>query len=69
MAAHDPTQFRAYYMLSVGVQLPIYRSRKQRPELAEAEATRVAPTASKSLKRKKLLFRSGLNDTAEKRRV
>jgi outer membrane protein, heavy metal efflux system len=34
----DPTQFRAYYMLSVGIQVPIYRSRKQRPELAEAEA-------------------------------
>jgi cobalt-zinc-cadmium efflux system outer membrane protein len=34
----DPTQFRAYYMLSVGVRVPIYRSRKQRPELAQAEA-------------------------------
>jgi cobalt-zinc-cadmium efflux system outer membrane protein len=34
----DPTQFRAYYMLSVGVRMPIYRSRKQRPELAQAEA-------------------------------
>lgn len=34
----DPTQFRAYYMLSVGVRVPIYHSRKQRPELAEAEA-------------------------------
>ena len=34
----DPTQFRANYMLSVGVQVPIYRSRKQRPELAQAEA-------------------------------
>jgi outer membrane protein TolC len=34
----DPIQFRAYYMLSVGVQVPIYRSRKQRPELAQAEA-------------------------------
>lgn len=34
----DPTQFRAYYMLSVGVRVPIYRSRKQCPELAEAEA-------------------------------
>src|SRR5487761_401583 len=34
----DPTQFRAYYMLSFGVRVPIYRSRKQRPELAEAEA-------------------------------
>lgn len=34
----DPTQSRAYYMLSVGVHVPIYRVRKQRPELAEAEA-------------------------------
>jgi outer membrane protein, heavy metal efflux system len=34
----DPTQFRAYYMLSVGIQVPIYRGRKQRPELAEAQA-------------------------------
>jgi outer membrane protein TolC len=34
----DPTQFRAYYMLSFGIRLPMYRSRKQRPELAQAEA-------------------------------
>jgi cobalt-zinc-cadmium efflux system outer membrane protein len=34
----DPTQFRAYYMFSVGVRVPIYRGRKQRPELAQAEA-------------------------------
>jgi outer membrane protein, heavy metal efflux system len=34
----DPTQVRAYYMLTVGIQVPIYRSRKQRPELAQAEA-------------------------------
>lgn len=34
----DPTQFRAYYMLTFGVRVPTYRSRKQRPELAEAEA-------------------------------
>jgi outer membrane protein TolC len=34
----DPVQFRAYYMLSVGIKVPIYRSRKQRPELAQAEA-------------------------------
>src|SRR6266481_5197563 len=34
----DPTQFRAYYMLSVGVRVPTYRGRKQRPELAQAEA-------------------------------
>jgi outer membrane protein, heavy metal efflux system len=34
----DPSQFRAYYFLRVGVQVPIYHSRKQRPELAQAEA-------------------------------
>ena len=34
----DPAQFRAYYMLSFSVRVPIYRSRKQRPELAQAEA-------------------------------
>ncbi len=34
----DPTQFRAYYILSVGIKVPIYRSRKQHPELAQAES-------------------------------
>jgi cobalt-zinc-cadmium efflux system outer membrane protein len=34
----DPGQFRAYYMLSFGIKVPIYRSRKQRPELAQAES-------------------------------
>jgi cobalt-zinc-cadmium efflux system outer membrane protein len=37
----DPTQFRAFYMLSVGVRVPIYRARKQRPELAQAEAEKL----------------------------
>jgi outer membrane protein, heavy metal efflux system len=37
----DPTQFRAYYMLSVEVRLPIYRGRKQRPELAQAETEKL----------------------------
>jgi cobalt-zinc-cadmium efflux system outer membrane protein len=34
----DPAQFRAYYMLSFGVRVPIYRSRKQQPELAQAQS-------------------------------
>src|SRR5438105_12042375 len=34
----DPAQFRAYYMLSFSARVPIYRSRRQRPELAQAEA-------------------------------
>jgi outer membrane protein, heavy metal efflux system len=34
----DPTQFRAYYMLTFGVRIPIYRGHRQQPELAQAEA-------------------------------
>ena len=34
----DPTQFRAYYMVTFGVRIPIYRGRKQQPELEQAQA-------------------------------
>ena len=34
----DPAQYRAYYMLTFNVRVPVYRTRKQRPELAQAEA-------------------------------
>lgn len=34
----DPVQFRAYYMFTLGVRIPIYRSRRQQPELAQARA-------------------------------
>jgi outer membrane protein, heavy metal efflux system len=34
----DPTRFRAYYVLTFGIRVPIYRARRQRPELAQAEA-------------------------------
>jgi cobalt-zinc-cadmium efflux system outer membrane protein len=34
----DPAQFRAYYQVTLGVRIPIYRGRRQRPELAQAEA-------------------------------
>ncbi|HLV96108.1 MAG TPA: TolC family protein [Candidatus Acidoferrales bacterium] len=34
----DPTQYRAYYMLTFGIRIPIYRGRRQQPELAQAEA-------------------------------
>jgi outer membrane protein TolC len=34
----DPAQYRAYYMFTFGIQVPIYKGRKQRPELAQAEA-------------------------------
>ena len=32
----DPAKYRAYYMLSFGARIPIYHSRKQRPELEQA---------------------------------
>src|SRR5260370_39403146 len=34
----DPTQFRAYYLVTLGIRRPIYRGRRQQPELAQAEA-------------------------------
>jgi cobalt-zinc-cadmium efflux system outer membrane protein len=34
----DPTEFRAYYSVTLGVRFPIYRGRRQQPELAQAEA-------------------------------
>jgi outer membrane protein, heavy metal efflux system len=34
----DPAQFRAYYVVTLGVRFPIYRGRRQQPELAQAEA-------------------------------
>ena len=34
----DPSQFRAYYMVTFGVRIPLYRGRKQQPELAQAQA-------------------------------
>jgi outer membrane protein TolC len=33
----DPARFRAYYMITFGVKVPIYRGRKQRPALLQAE--------------------------------
>ena len=36
MWQHTAEQFRDYYMLSFGVRIPIYRSRKQQPEAAQA---------------------------------
>ncbi len=63
----DPTQYRAYYMLSVGIQVPIYRSRKQRPELAQAEAelSRARSEAESQTQQVAFELRSEF-DTAEK---
>lgn len=34
----DPTQFRAYYVVTFGARIPIYRGRRQQPELDQAVA-------------------------------
>jgi cobalt-zinc-cadmium efflux system outer membrane protein len=36
----DPSQYRAYYQFTLGARIPIYRKRKQQPELAQAEIDR-----------------------------
>jgi outer membrane protein TolC len=36
----DPSQYRAYYQFTLGARVPVYRKRKQRPELAQAEIDR-----------------------------
>jgi cobalt-zinc-cadmium efflux system outer membrane protein len=63
----DPTQFRAYYMLSVGVRVPIYRSRKQRPELAQAEADLNRARSEEESQTQQVAFELRTSfDTAEK---
>lgn len=63
----DPAEFRAYYMLTVGITVPIYRSRKQRPELAQAEAEldRSRSEAESQSQQVALQLRNAF-DTAEK---
>jgi outer membrane protein TolC len=36
----DPSQYRAYYQFTFGARIPIYRKKKQQPELAQAEIDR-----------------------------
>lgn len=63
----DPTQFRAYYMLSVGIQVPIYRTKKQRPELAEAEADLSRAQSQQEYQTQQVAFQVRAEfDTAEK---
>src|SRR6516164_10595648 len=37
----DPSQYRAYYQFTFGARIPIYRKRKQQPELAQAEIDKI----------------------------
>ena len=36
----DPSQYRAYYQFTLDARIPIYRKKKQQPELAQAEMDR-----------------------------
>lgn len=36
----DPSQYRAYYQFTVGMNIPLYRGRRLRPQLAQAESDR-----------------------------
>jgi cobalt-zinc-cadmium efflux system outer membrane protein len=53
----DPTQFRAYYQLTLGVRIPIYRGRRQRPELAQAEAEQSRAKSELEAASQQLAFR------------
>lgn len=53
----DPTQFRAYYMLTFGVRLPIYRSRRQQPELAQAQAEQSRAKSEQETQSQEVAFR------------
>jgi len=52
----DPTQFRAYYMLTFGVRVPVYRKRKQQPELAQAEADQSRARSEYEMKTQHIAF-------------
>jgi len=53
----DPTQFRAYYMVTLGVRIPIYRGRRQQPELAQAEADQNRAKNEYETQRQRTAFR------------
>jgi len=52
----DPTQFRAYYMVTFGVRIPIYRGRKQQPELAQAQADQSRAKSEHEMQSRQVAF-------------
>ena len=52
----DPTQFRAYYMVTFGVRIPIYRGRKQQPELAQAQADQSRAKSEQEMQSRQVAF-------------
>ena len=52
----DPTQYRAYYMVTFGIRIPIYRGRRQQPELAQAEADRSRAKSEQEARTQQIAF-------------
>ena len=52
----DPTQYRAYYMVTFGIRIPIYRGRRQQPELAQAEADRSRAKSAQEARTQQIAF-------------
>jgi len=53
----DPSQYRAYYVFSLGVRIPIYHGRRQRPELAMAEAEQGRAKSEQEAQSQQIAFR------------
>ena len=52
----DPAQFRAYYVVTLGVRIPIYRGRRQQPELAQAEADQSRAKSESEMQTQQIAF-------------
>ena len=52
----DPTQYRAYYMVTFGIRIPIYRGRRQQPELAQAEADQSRAKSEQEARTQQIAF-------------
>jgi outer membrane protein, heavy metal efflux system len=52
----DPAQFRAYYVVTLGVRIPIYRGRRQQPELAQAEADQSGAKSEREAQDQQIAF-------------
>jgi cobalt-zinc-cadmium efflux system outer membrane protein len=53
----DPSQYRAYYVFTLGVRIPIYHGRRQRPELAMAEAEQSRAKSEQEAQTQQIAFR------------
>lgn len=63
----DPAEYRAYYMLTFGIRIPIYRGRRQRPELDQSRADLAASRSAYQAEMQRVSSElRGEYDTAQK---